>query len=171
MDYIRWPFVSFGWKIKKCFWFWFFITFGNVGVRDTQYNMLVCCTTPRTLGKNTWKIVFIWARTFLLPIKQPSSSNYAFASLSIQYIRPLLWTNLWSASFWKTQRLPNGSHLFPFSLLRRKGAGGSQNILGNAVEGYCGCRPRLVMGLLSLLKAPCIKIPPVPTTSPCFFFF
>lgn len=38
-----------------------------------QYD--VCCTTTWTLGENIWKIVFIWARTFLLPIKQPSSYN------------------------------------------------------------------------------------------------
>lgn len=38
--------------------------------------MMVCCTTTWTLGKNIWKIVFIWARTFLLPIKQPSSYNF-----------------------------------------------------------------------------------------------
>lgn len=46
----------------------------------TVYIMMVCRTTTWTLGKNIWTIVFIWARTFLLPIKQPSSYKCVFSS-------------------------------------------------------------------------------------------
>lgn len=59
-------------KLKKVL-FKLLLSFDTVIKEVIQYNMMVCCTTTWTLGKNIWKIVFIWARTFLLPIKQPSS--------------------------------------------------------------------------------------------------
>lgn len=52
----------------------------------TVYIMMVCRTTTWTLGKNIRTIVFIWARTFLLPIKQPSSSKCVFSSMFLTFL-------------------------------------------------------------------------------------
>lgn len=52
---------------------------------DIQYNMR-CVAQPLGLGKNIWKIVFIWARIFLLQIKQPSSYNLCQVSC-LEYFR------------------------------------------------------------------------------------
>lgn len=65
-------FLFFAEKLKKVL-FKLLLSFDTVIKEVIQYNMMVCCTTTWTLGMNIWKIVFIWARTFLLPIKQPSS--------------------------------------------------------------------------------------------------
>lgn len=54
----------------------------------TVYIMMVCCTTTWTLGKNIWTIVFIWARSFLLPIKQPSSYKCVFSSMCLTFQPP-----------------------------------------------------------------------------------